>query len=184
MKNVSDLIFYGVKDSDVVDIKSNKSQSDDWISDIKESVGENSGWDQRSNVMDPKETIFTDSDGNDVMGAELDKDPNGNLHISSMRSFDRGKGNAGKFLSALTRAADSSDTTMTLIAEPFGEGGLDKEGLKRIYKRNGFVFNNPNDPDTGVREPTKPLIINPNAGFVEVDIGPPKESDDWEDEYE
>ena len=153
----------------------------DWISDIKEAVGENSGWDQRSNFLNPKETIFTDSDGNDVMGAELDKDPNGNLHISSMRSFDRGKGNAGKFLSALTRAADSSDTTMTLIAEPFGEGGLDKEGLKRIYKRNGFVFNNPNDPDTGVREPTKPLIINPNAGFVEVDIGPPKESDDQND---
>jgi GNAT superfamily N-acetyltransferase len=63
--------------------------------------------------------------------------------ISLVRTKDeaRGKGKAGKVLSALTQAADQHGETLALHPDPIGKGGLSKPALKGFYKRHGFVPN-------------------------------------------
>lgn len=62
------------------------------------------------------------------------------VYLTSIRSFDAGKGSASRFMEELIRSADKNSITLTLEAKPFGkrETNLDMQNLVSFYSKYGF----------------------------------------------
>jgi hypothetical protein len=63
----------------------------------------------------------------------------GNIHLSSIRSFVPGQGGASVALDEFLKLADSFGLNVECDPKPFGNKGLNKTSLTNWYKRHGFV---------------------------------------------
>jgi len=60
------------------------------------------------------------------------------LHLSDIRTFDPGKGNASQALRSILEVADKNNVPVTLTAKNYRGNGLTTSQLVDWYKRNGF----------------------------------------------
>jgi GNAT superfamily N-acetyltransferase len=63
----------------------------------------------------------------------------GAIHISAMRSFERGKGDGSKALDWLCQTADVHGVTLSGGAKPYGDQPrLNSKALRAFYRARGF----------------------------------------------
>lgn len=79
----------------------------------------------------------------------------GQIHLSSILSVDRGSGYASLVLDKLCELADQRGVAIHLTAEPFGKDGLDKSALEVWYRKRGFENDDEYDADSMVRNPKR-----------------------------
>src|SRR5271170_6477459 len=84
----------------------------------------------------------------------------GNIHLSFIRSVERGEGQGSEGLKFLTGLADKHGVKIDLDAKPVGKG-LNKGNLVSWYKRHGFNSVKGDDPSHLIYEPTKALKLGP-----------------------
>ena len=63
----------------------------------------------------------------------------GSVHLSSISSMEKGKGNASSVMRQITNSADSRGLKMDLGAKAFSEGGLTTSKLIDFYTKFGFT---------------------------------------------
>jgi hypothetical protein len=88
-----------------------------------------------------KETVIDDAVAVDV--GHFDN----KVMLNSIRSFERGKGNATGVMHKLCAIADKHQVAMTVIAEPFGNEKVDKSKLIQWYQKFGFVLDEYSDDE-------------------------------------
>lgn len=85
------------------------------------------------------------------------------INLSSILSFEKGKGSASSVLREIGRSADKRGLTISLDAKAFSEGGLSTSELLDFYSRFGFEID-PNGifKDDSIEEIKDYLEMNPN----------------------
>lgn len=112
------------KDAATIKLKSTSPKLTEFMNDLRSQTS--------TNPLNPREFVWEDSIG-------IECGPfNGMLHLSSIRSFTPGNGNASRALAMLCGLADKHGVKIDCDAQPFGNAGMNEGQLTSWYKRNGF----------------------------------------------
>ncbi len=95
----------------------------------------------------------------DGVGVEFEKHKDG-IRLSSLKSEDKGKGNASRVMKEVTKQADEDGIPVYLDADA-KKGGMPQEELVKFYQRNGFVFEE--GSTEAVRQPAPKLTEEQKA---------------------